>query len=34
MAVSSIKDKAYATRPIITYHVTPGPGGVSALKQA
>jgi alkaline phosphatase D len=32
MAVSSIKDKAFTTRAIATYHVTPGPTGVSALK--
>jgi alkaline phosphatase D len=31
-AVSSIKDKAFTTRPIATYHVTPGPSGVSGLK--
>jgi alkaline phosphatase D len=31
-AVSSIKDKAFTTRAIATYHVTPGPSGVSALK--
>ncbi|MGZ6020684.1 MAG: hypothetical protein ACXWKO_18620, partial [Phenylobacterium sp.] len=34
MAVSSIKDKAFTTRPIATYHVTPGPSGVSSLKTA
>jgi alkaline phosphatase D len=34
MAVSSIKDRAFTTRPLATYHVTPGPSGVSALKQA
>jgi alkaline phosphatase D len=32
MAVSSIKDKAFTTRPIATYHATPGPAGVSALR--
>ncbi|HZZ70474.1 MAG TPA: alkaline phosphatase D family protein [Phenylobacterium sp.] len=31
-AVSSIKDKAFTTRPIATYHVTPGPSGISGLK--
>jgi alkaline phosphatase D len=34
MAVSSIKDRAFTTRAIATYHVTPGPTGVSGLKQA
>ncbi|HEV7383741.1 MAG TPA: alkaline phosphatase D family protein, partial [Phenylobacterium sp.] len=34
MAVSSIKDKAFTAKPIATYHVTPGPGGVSALRPA
>jgi alkaline phosphatase D len=33
MAVSSIRDKAFTTRPIATYRATPGAGGVSALKQ-
>ena len=32
MAVSSIRDKAFTTRPIATYHATPGPAGVSALR--
>ena len=32
IAVSSIKDKTFTTKPIATYHVTPGAGGVSALK--
>jgi alkaline phosphatase D len=32
MAVSSIRDKAYATKAIATYRATPGPGGVSGLK--
>jgi alkaline phosphatase D len=32
MAVSSIKDKTFTTRAIATYHVTPGPSGVSGLK--
>ncbi|WP_293371687.1 alkaline phosphatase D family protein, partial [Phenylobacterium sp.] len=32
IAVSSIKDKAFTTRPIATYRATPGPNGVSALK--
>jgi alkaline phosphatase D len=34
MAVSSIKDRRFNTRPIATYHVTPGPSGVSSLKTA
>jgi alkaline phosphatase D len=34
MAVSSIKDKAFTTRAIATYHVTPGASGVSSLKTA
>ena len=34
MAVSSIKDRAFTTRPIATYHVTPGALGVSSLKIA
>lgn len=32
IAVSSIRDKAFTTRPIATYRATPGPNGVSALK--
>ncbi len=32
IAVSTIKDKVFTTRPIAVYHVTPGPTGVSALK--
>ena len=32
IAVSSIKDRAFTTKPIATYHVTPGPNGVSALR--
>jgi alkaline phosphatase D len=32
MAVSSIRDKAFTTKPVATYRVTPGAGGVSALK--
>ena len=34
MAVSSIKDRAFTTRPIATYHVTPGASGVSGLRVA
>lgn len=34
MAVSSVKDRAFTTRAIATYRVTPGPTGVSGLKQA
>jgi alkaline phosphatase D len=34
LAVSSIKDKAFTTKPIATYHVTPGASGVSALRPA
>ena len=34
IAVSSIKDKAFTSKAIATYHVTPGPGGVSPLKLA
>jgi len=32
MAVSSIREKAFTTKPIATYRATPGPGGVSGLK--
>ncbi len=32
IAVSSIKDKAFTTRAIATYHVTPSSSGVSAPK--
>ena len=32
MAVSSIKDRAFTTKAIATYHATPGPTGVSALR--
>ena len=32
MAVSSVKDRAFTTKAIATYHVTPGAAGVSALK--
>ncbi|HXA38896.1 MAG TPA: alkaline phosphatase D family protein [Phenylobacterium sp.] len=32
IAVSSIKDRAFTTRPLATYRATPGPNGVSALK--
>jgi alkaline phosphatase D len=32
IAVSSVKDKAFAAKPIATYRATPGPGGVSGLK--
>ncbi len=34
MAVSSIKDKTFTTKPIAAYHVTPGASGVSGLKPA
>jgi alkaline phosphatase D len=34
MAVSTIKDRAFTTKPIATYHVTPGASGVSGLKPA
>ncbi len=34
IAVSSIKDKAFTTKTLATYHATPGPSGVSALKEA
>jgi alkaline phosphatase D len=34
MAVSSIKDRAFTTKAIATYHVTPGASGVSGLKPA
>jgi len=34
MAVSTIKDRAYTVKPIATYRVTPGAGGVSSLKTA
>jgi alkaline phosphatase D len=33
MAVSSIKDRVFTTRPMATYRVTPGLNGVSGLKQ-
>jgi alkaline phosphatase D len=33
MAVSTIKEKAFTTRPLSTWRVTPGPGGVSAPKE-
>ena len=32
IAVSTIREKAFTTRAIATYHVTPSPSGVSALK--
>jgi alkaline phosphatase D len=32
VAVSSIKDRAFTTRALATYRVTPGPSGVSGLK--
>ncbi len=32
IAVSTTKDRAYTTKAVATYRVTPGPGGVSALK--
>ncbi len=32
LAVSSVKDKAFTTKPLATYRATPGPGGVSGLK--
>jgi alkaline phosphatase D len=32
VAVSSVKDKAFAAKPVATYRATPGPGGVSGLK--
>jgi alkaline phosphatase D len=34
MAVSSIKDRAFTTRPVAAYRVTPGSNGVSGLKPA
>ncbi len=34
IAVSSIRDKAFTTKPIAIYHVTPGASGVSVLKTA
>ena len=33
IAVSTIKEKAFTTKAIATYRATPGPGGVSALKE-
>jgi alkaline phosphatase D len=32
IAVSSVKEKAFAAKPVATYRATPGPGGVSGLK--
>ena len=32
MAVSTVKDRAFTTRPIASYRAAPGPAGVSALK--
>jgi alkaline phosphatase D len=32
IAVSTIREKAYTTRPLATYRATPGPAGVSALQ--
>lgn len=32
MAVSSVRERAFTTRPIASYRATPGPGGVSGLK--
>jgi alkaline phosphatase D len=32
MAVSSVKERGFTTRPIATYRVAPGPDGVSGLK--
>ena len=34
MAVSSIRDKAFTTKPIATYHAAPGTSGVSGLRTA
>ena len=34
IAVSSIRDKAFTAKAVATYHATPGPNGVSALRPA